>query len=412
MEFKEKTVEEVAALSQDEQIKYFNDLNQHKADQLKAYKEELKKETSDELEKKISELKGEIVADNVKQLEVLNQALKDQGTAITKLALKGSVHNSVKTISDYLTENKDALKGAAQNIVTIKTDVTRASVVDSTIALRLTDVGQLATQANRLAPLFAQGTISEGQGGVVRYIDQTSVTNSAAAVSESGVKPESAIAWAEYTMPLQKVAHNIPVTMESLSDIPFMTSEINNMLLKYLDIKVDNYLWSGTGSAPQIKGIYVAADEYVAAASGITDASIYDLIVKMQESIMSGTGYMPNYAIMNIVDVNKMKLKKDGNNNYVMPPFVSQDGTQVSGVTIIVSNSVTANTMLVGDFSFATLYSLGGVTLNIGLIDKQFVENQVTVQAEQRLGLLVRNAHTDAFAKETSISAALTTLAS
>ncbi len=347
--------------------------------------------------------------DMSEELKELKDAAEAQGLAMKAFEAKTA---TPETLEDKLMAVKEELANAGSKTVTIKTDVTRASITDNTISMRLGDVGQLATQANLLAPLFAQASISAGMGGVVRYIDQLAVTNNAAAVAEAGVKPESAMTWVEKTMALQKVAHNIPVTMEALQDIPFMTSEINNMLLKYLDIKVDNYLWSGTGSAPQIQGIYVAADEYTAAASGITDASIYDLIVKMVESVMSGTGYVPNYAIMNIVDVNKMKLKKDANNNYVLPPFVSQDGTQVSGVKIITSNSVTADTMLVGDFSYATLYKLGGVTLKVGMIDKQFVENMVTVQAEQRLGLLVRSTHEDAFAKETGIAAALVTLAS
>ncbi len=347
--------------------------------------------------------------DMSEELKELKDAAEAQGLAMKAFEAKTA---TPETLEDKLMAVKEELANAGSKTVTIKTDVTRASITDNTISMRLGDVGQLATQANLLAPLFAQASISAGMGGVVRYIDQLAVTNNAAAVAEKGVKPESAMTWVEKTMALQKVAHNIPVTMEALQDIPFMASEINNMLLKYLDIKVDNYLWSGTGSAPQIQGIYVAADEYTAAASGITDASIYDLIVKMVESVMSGTGYVPNYAIMNIVDVNKMKLKKDANNNYVLPPFVSQDGTQVSGVKIITSNSVTADTMLVGDFSYATLYKLGGVTLKVGMIDKQFVENMVTVQAEQRLGLLVRSTHEDAFAKETGIAAALVTLAS
>lgn len=411
MEFKEKTVEEIAAMETAEQVKYFNDLNAHKAKQLEAFKTELKKESSDEIAKKMDDLKLEMTKDNLEQMKVLQKALEEQGIALGKLMNDGK---SVmpKSLEDELYAVKDALLDAHNKKVVIKTDVARSSITNSTISMRLPDVGQLATQSNKLAPLFAQASLSAGQGGVVRYIDQTSVTNAAAAVAENGEKPESAIAWAEYTMPLQKVAHNIPVSMEALSDIPFMASEINNMLLKYLDIKVDGYLWSGTGTAPQIWGIYAKAGTYTASAAGITDASIYDLIVKVQENIMSGTGYVPNYAIMNISDVNLMKLKKDANNNYVLPPFVSQDGQQVSGITIIASNSVTANTMLIGDFTYATLYRLGGVTLEVGMIANQFIENQVTVQAEVRLGMLVRNAHAGAFKKVTSISAALTTLAS
>ena len=409
--FKTLTVEEIEKLEVSEQVNYFNELNIHKAKELEAFKTKMKTDSSKELETKINELKAEINKDNLEQLKVLQKAIEDQGIAIRKMSISNG-SKQIKSIEDELYAVKDHLLNAANKTVVIKTDVTRASITDNTISMRLPDVGQLATQANRLAPLFATGTISEGMGGVVRYIDQSTVTNNAAAVLENNSKPESAITWTEYTMALQKVAHNIPVTMEALSDIPFMASEINNMLLKYLDVKVDGYLWSGTGTAPQIWGVYARADTYTAAAAGITDASIFDLLVKVHEDIAGATAYMPNYAIMNIADVNKMRLKKDGNNNYVLPPFVSADGNQVAGMTIIASNSVTANTMLVGDFSYATLYRLGGMTLEVGRIANQFIENQVTVQAEVRLGMLIRNAHTDAFRKVTSISAALVTLAS
>jgi hypothetical protein len=83
----------------------------------------------------------------------------------------------------------------------------------------------------------------------------------------------------------------------------------------------------------------------------------------------------------------------------------------VNGIRVIPSAAVTANTMVVGDFNFATIYNLGGITLDMGWIDKQFVENMMTLRAERRLGMLVRTAHTDAFRKVTSVSAALTTLA-
>ncbi len=409
--FKALTVEEIEKLEVSEQVNYFNELNLHKAKELENFKEQLKTDTTKELSDKIDALKAEIIKDNIEQLKVMHKAIEDQGIAIRKMNVNGGV-KEYKSIEEELYAVKDQLLNADKKTVVIKTDVQRSSITNSTISTRLLDVGQLATQANRIEPLFAVGTISEGQGGVVRYIDQTAVTSGAAAVAENATKPESAITWTEYTMALQKVAHNIPVTMEALSDISFMASEINNMLLKYLDIKVDGYLWNATGTPPQIKGIYTYADAYSASASAISDASIYDLIVKVQEDISGDTAYVPNFAVMNIADINKMRLKKDDHNNYIMPPFVSQNGNQVAGITLVASSSVTANTMLVGDFSFATLFSLGGTTLEIGRIADQFIENQVTIQAERRLGLLVRNNHTDAFRKVTSISAVLITLAS
>ena len=345
-------------------------------------------------------------------VQEIKDAQEQYGLEIQKMTEQ---KEETKSVRDQLWDQRDDLlklksdKSAPR--VTLKTDVTRASVTDSTLGMRLPGVGQLARQRNVLAPLFASGAVGPNSNGVVRYVDQTLNTNSAAGVAETAVKPEGARTWQEYTLPIEVYAETLPVTNQALSDVDMMATEINTSLLRNLADVKDAALWAGSGTPPAITGIYTAADEYTAAASGITDANIYDLIVKMQESIAGGTSYMPNYAIMNIADINLMRLKKDTANNYILPPFASQDGSQVAGITIIASNSVTADTMLVGDFDFATLYSLGGVQLDVGWIDKQFVENMVTIRAEERFGLLTRTVHTNAFAKETGIAAALVTLA-
>ena len=346
-----------------------------------------------------------------KDISELKEIAEKQGLAMQKMNER---KNESASLKELLVAKKDEIAEVAQGgkMVTIKTDVTRSSVSNHVLAMRLPGVGQLASQRNVLQPLFAPGTVGPNSNGVIRYVDQAAITNNAAYVTEAAEKPEDAYTWAEFTLPIEVLATHIPVTNQALSDIDFIETEINNILLRNLAIKKDNALWNGSGTPPAIKGIYTYADEYVAAASGITDANIYDLIIKMQESIAGDTQYMPNFAVMNIADINLMRLKKDSNNNYVVPPFASQDGANVAGITIIASNSVTANTMLVGDFSFGTLYTLGGLQIDVGWIANQFIENQVTIRAEERHGLLVRSINEDAFAKETSISAALTTLAS
>ena len=389
------------------------DLKKALASQLEDFKKNLPTYASNEdIEKAIEGIEekfdGVATQDDIKELK---EIAEKQGLEMQKLSAK---EVEPKTIRDYLLEKKEELQAlkSGNGKVTFKTDVTRASVTDHALGMRIDGPGQIARQRNVIAPLFAQGTVGPNSNGVVRYVDQTAVTNSAASVAEAGVKPESAVTWQEYTLPIEKYADTIPVTMEALDDVDFMESEINNLLLRNLADVKDKALWDGDGITPNVTGIYTAADEYVAAASGIGGANIYDLILKMQESISGGTSYMPNYAIMNIADINAMRLTKEATTNqYIVPPFASPDGSSVAGITILASNSVTADTMLVGDFDFATLYSLGGLTLDVGWIDKQFVENMVTVRAEERFGLLTRTAHTNAFAKETGIAAALVTLA-
>jgi HK97 family phage major capsid protein len=386
-------------------------------DELKAFKENLPEyATQEDLTNKLASIQEQVNNLGIKEdLSSIQDAVEKQGLALQKI--QSEQPKADKKLGDYLAEKSDDLaklaKGDINNIsMTLKTTAVRASVTDHTLAMRLPDVGQLDRQQNVLAPLFRQGRVGANSNGVIRYVDQASITNNAAATAEGVQKPESAITWQEYTLAIQKIADTIPVSMEMFNDVAFVESELRRLLEVNLAVKEDGYLWDGTGVAPQITGIYTAAPEYVAVASGITDASIYDLIVKMKESIVSGSSkYRPNYAIMNIADINKMKLKKDGNNNYVMPPFVSQDGMVVDGIQIVESASVTADTMLVGDFNYATRYILDDITIKMGWIDKQFVQNTMTLLAEIREGLLVRNADADGFAKETGIAAALVTLA-
>ena len=110
---------------------------------------------------------------------------------------------------------------------------------------------------------------------------------------------------------------------------------------------------------------------------------------------------------------NKMKLKKDVNNNYIIAPFASANGQMVSGITVIESNVVTANTFVLGDSRFGKIYELStGYEVEIGYVNDQFTKDLMTMKASKREGLLIRTADEGGFLKCTDINAALITLAS
>lgn len=368
--------------------------------------------TSEDMQNKLNDIEAKMKAlDVTESLGELTKAVEKQGIELQKQF--NDAPKKLKSVEDFLTENKDAILNATEKTVRFKTDVTRASVSDSAWAMDIPGFGQIAHLPTKLLGMFAQGTVSDGMGGVVRYVDQSSVTRAADWTAEAGVKPESEITWATLTMPLETIADTIPVTNQSLSDIPFLASEINNFLLTNLAVKIDKDLATGSGVAPIIFGIYTKASTFTAAASGITDANIYDLLKVMKTTITSGTQFMPNAVLINPDDADLMHLKKDTTNDYVKPPFVTFQGEDmyVWGMKIVETASITADTLVLGDFTKATVYTQGGVDIAIGLIDKQFVENMVTIRAEQRMGLLVRSVHEAAFIKSTGIAADLVTLA-
>ena len=415
--FKELTPEQVAKLEPDESIEYFTELKLHKEAQMKAYKAELRKETSEELNKKISELKAEMVKDRVDELKAINDALKEQGIALRKMSLGGTP--SKETFAEYLEKNKSMLvkisRGDKETVITIKADTLRSSVTDSKIAYVVPDIGQIATKKLTLYDLFAKVPVGEGSGGKIDYYDwdEATTVRAAAAMAEGATFAPSTAKWKWYTLPLVKVGDIIPLSEEFEKDMPKFAAELAQFLQTNVDLIVDQELYNGSGAGVHMTGVYTSAYTYAAAASGITDASIYDLVVDVKRDITAGKGSKynnVNLGLMNSSDIILYKLKKDANNNYVMPPFVSQSGQMIDSVLIIESATVTANTMLMGDNRFAKIYEVDGYTLTEGYSTGDFESDMKSLKARRRLMLLVKNADKGAFRKVTDIAAALVTL--
>ena len=377
-------------------------------------KEDATKQITDAIEKATGELKAII--------EKQKETLIKQGTTIQGLKVQGS-NTSAKTtkeiLADELTANKDAIdrvinsKGSAE--IVLKANYTRASVTSTTQAEILNTIGQLGTRRLTAYDLFDKVPVSPESNGIIRYTDwdESTTVRAAATISEGGIFPESTATFREYTLPLEKIGDTIPITEEAMKDTPRLAAEIERFLEINVNIVQDTQLVSGTGASPQLKGLYTTAPTFTAVASGIADANIFDLLVKMSEGITTARGskYAPNFAMLNIKDINKMKLKKDTTNNYIMPPFTMNNGQVVDGMTIIENNILTQNTLVMGDSRFGTIYELEGYTLSFDAVGTQFVNDLVTMKARKRMALLMRTVDQTGFLKCTSISAALVTLA-
>jgi hypothetical protein len=303
--------------------------------------------------------------------------------------------------------------------IVVKADTVRASIANNGAALQLGMNTLLATRKLVVYDLFQKIPVPKNANGVIRYVDWDSATivRAAAAIAEGGVFPEDTAKWVTNTLTIQKVGTAIPISEEFAYDDEMYVAEVANFIENDVNIKVDTDLITGNGTAPNIAGLNSQCTTYTAAASGIADASIYDLIVDMKRSITAtgGSKFSPDFALMNVVDINKMLLKKDVNRQYVAPPFASSsNGTSeftVAGVRIIECNAVTANTMIVGCSAFAKIYEEPGIVVATGYDGADWSSDLMTMKARRRMNLLVRVQDRVGFARVASISAALTTLA-
>ena len=411
-----------------EEVKALSDGIKAKQNELKAAVEKkADSEAVDALKKELETLKTQLKESEIEELkkknETLEQALVKQGEDIKQMQLGGGSLQG-KSVSKEISEHKDALKSIAKKSgegsnreIELKALTLRSNITDNEQAFDLPDIGQLATRKLTMYDIFPKLRVSSSNNnGVIRYYDwdEATIARAAAMVAEGDAFPQSTAKWKRYNLSIQKVGDTIPVTEEFFEDEEMFAAELGMFLETNVKLEIDDQICNGDGTGSNLTGLLASIDAYTAAASGITDANIYDLIVKVSEAITStgGSKYSPDVAIMNITDINKMRLKKDQNNNYILPPFVSRDGKSVDTMLVIESNIVDANTMVVGDRRFARIYEKTGMEMSRGQINAQFTEDEWTLKVRARLAFLIRNADKGGFRKVTDITAALTTLAS
>lgn len=388
-----------------------------------------------ELNEQIKELGVKI--DNYKAQTVSKEELETLKGNITELTEKGATKEQLdalnasvmelkesmsttqstqKTLVDEIKENKETIKeiakGNSNAEVVVKADTLRASIATNPHDLLLDGIGQLARKARSLYDYFPKIQVGRGNhNGTIAYVDwdEATTVKAAAMVAEGAAFPESTAKFKGYTLALRKVGDTLPVSEEFLEDEVMAAAELDLFLSANVENKVDEQIVLGDNTGENLKGIFESVPAYTPVASGITDANIYDLCIKVMESITStgGAKYRPDFVAMNISDINKLKLKKDSQNNYI---FDRQD-ERLASLNIIEDNNVAANTLVLGDSRFARIYEMGGVMLSKGFQNAQFAEDMMTIKARKRLAFLIREADKTGFKKVTSISAALTTLA-
>lgn len=414
MKFEYKSVSEVAALTP-EQAQYYSE--QKRAFETNATKEMIADaikaafpaKTADQIKAETDAIEAEKTEKEKLKTDV--ETIKETVNQLKERTI-GGLEIKVK-LADEVKANKDKLKSSMKTFeseVELKADTNRASISDNPYRVMLPGIGQLLRVARALYDVFRKVNLPVGShNGKISYVDWDEATSvkAAATVAEGGTFPESTAKFKTYDVSLKKIGDSLPVTEEFFEDEVFAAAELERFIEANVDSVIDTQIATGDGTGDNITGAMTSAGEFTAAASGITDANIYDLIVKVKGNITStgGNKYRPDFAAMNNTTLNRLLLKKDANNNYIFPaghPIYRE---------IVEDNSLADNTMLVGDSRYGTIYEMGGVVVSRGMINAQFTTDKVTLKARKRLLLLIRNSDKSGFKKVSDVDAALATIA-
>jgi HK97 family phage major capsid protein len=254
--------------------------------------------------------------------------------------------------------------------------------------VRLPTIVTPGEQQPTVASLMPQGTSNAGS---IKYLEETTTTPGAFETDESGTKPEAALAFTERTAEFRKIAVTVPVTDESLEDNDFLESYINNRLRAFVLMREDSQLinGSGTGTPTELAGILSFGIGSASGGNNNADAIMAGIVDVAVASYLPATG-----VVMHPADWADLRLLREdqggGTGTYLMGP-PSQSGPQtIWGLDVVTTTAMTQGTALVGNFRLgAQVWRKGQIRVDVGYVDKQFINNQRTIRVEERLALTV-----------------------
>lgn len=226
--------------------------------------------------------------------------------------------------------------------------------------------------------------------GDEKYFLPPVLTNAAAGWTIGTDKPESALAWTEHTSNLETIAHWIPVHKQMVRRYNALESQITNSLMLGLEMKRAEMLLKNDNSngiigALNFPGILEFTKES-------TD-NIVDTLADMATRCRIASGFSPNYCALSPNAIRAIAKTKAEDGHYLFPNFKAGDvipGTNMIAVedqnmTIVTGEepSTTTTEGALVYFSGVCTYKVADPDMvEIGLTDKQFIQNAYTLLGE------------------------------
>ena len=254
---------------------------------------------------------------------------------------------------------------------------------------------------------------------LAEWVEQRNVVGSATVVTEGTAKP--IIEWDYFvsSAKVEKIAAYIKISNEMLADIDGMLSEINSNLAYKIELAEEGYLFTGTGSSPQINGLdaYDTEIDLAGLAGSVSQPNNLDaLMAAITQIRVNGKGELKaNRIFMNPIDVYKLLADtKDSTRNYVNSNLVQVvvnsnpmglPSLFIWGVPVVESDNVSAGYFYVCDMTKFNIRDKQGMTIEMAYDSDDFIKNMVTIRAEKRLATYVKANHTEAIIKDTFANA-------
>lgn len=270
---------------------------------------------------------------------------------------------------------------------------------------RVPGIVELGQQQPTVADLFMQ---AQTDSPTIRFMRETSYTNSADTVLEGDDKPEAGFALEEVDVSVRKVAVWTKVTDETLEDFSQIRPYIDQRLSFMVRSKIDDQLLNGSGTAPNLAGLLGTSGVQTAEMSSNTAVKLAEAIMNAITKVRVTGQFEPDAIVIHPNDYQKLRLATDGNTQYYGGGFFEgQYGKEYSdpgrlwGLRVVQTTAISEIDLatpgasnkgpIVGAFQLGgAVFYRNGLTVESTNTDQDdFLMNLTTVRVEQRLALAI-----------------------
>lgn len=350
--------------------------------------------------KREAELKnaGSVSAETKAMIEKFGETQRELADRLLLLEQKGAAapadQPKIETWGSQFIK-ADAYKAfvAGQNSkvsVEVKSTVTGTGVTGTVQADRQAIVG------GAFLPMVMESLIPAlpTTSNAVDFVRESGFTNNAAEAAEGAAKAETDLTVELVTANVRTIAHWIKISRQLAADAPALAAYINSRMVYGVNLRVENQLITGNGTAPNLSGLLTSgnytAHGYLSGALGSTLAKL--VLIRKVIGDMQAAGYRPSVLILNPVDWATIEIELMTTAAGQALRNVNEAGqTTILGLPVASTPAMTSDRFLVSDIQMAcTVYNREGVQLAMSESDSDnFQKNLITVRAERRLAFAV-----------------------
>lgn len=344
-------------------------------------------------------------AATLEEVKKLSDELQEIGLQVKAYSEKNGTEKKKigfgELVADALTKQKDEIGNAVKNQTAVRLNLKAAGVMGTSIFATgvlqgLRDPQIDAFERNEQTVLNEIEVINGGPGSNPwSWVEKVVKEGGAAPVAENADKPYYDYTFKENKVSSEVIAAIVAVNKQSLQNMPMLQSDIRGELMADLLEQMQYQILRGDGNSPNLNGILTNAVAFApnaALADKIQDANEYDVIEAIWAQCYLAHG-KPTAVGVHPNMISRMKLNKDLNGQYLMPPFASANGTIVSGMRVVPMWDLNPDEFVGGQLTKYGLNIIEDLTIDIGWINDMFKKNQIAIRAEVSCNGRVKDQH-------------------